>query len=184
MSTDTVSSITRMNSAFVELKDRGLGLAMGLFESVAPVLADAAESVLGFADVLQEDGLAGAGDVAWKAMGRLSESLGTESGLGKFVAAAHEEFGNFVEYLWNSDSVFEAVDEYFNISETVDKFTGAIDNAKGGLDGWLEKLGIVKAPADDAKDTIEALNTQLVQLGDGSMTYTANPVLVWLAGRH
>ena len=59
------------------------------------MLADAAESVLGFADVLQEDGLAGAGDVAWKAMGRLSESLGTESGLGKFVAAAHEEFGNF-----------------------------------------------------------------------------------------
>ena len=59
MSTDTVSSITRMNSAFVELKDRGLGLAMGLFEDIAPVLADAAESVLGFVDVLQEDGLAG-----------------------------------------------------------------------------------------------------------------------------
>ena len=151
MSTDTVSSITRMNSAFVKLKDRGLGLAMGLFEDIAPVLADAAESVLGFADVLQEDGLAGAGDVAWKAMGRLSESLGTESGLGKFVAAAHEEFGNFVEYLWNSDSVFEAVDEYFNISETVDKFTGAIDKAKGGLDSWLEKLGIVKEPTDDSK---------------------------------
>ena len=182
MSTDTVSSITRMNSAFVKLKDRGLGLALGLFKSVAPVLADAAESVLGFADVLQEDGLAGAGDVAWKAMGRLSESLGTESGLGKFVAAAHEEFGNFVEYLWNSDSVFEAVDEYFNISETVDKFTGAIDKAKGGLDGWLEKLGIVKEPADDAKDTIEALNTQIVRLGDGSMTYTDNPVLSGLKG--
>ena len=41
----------------------------------------------------------------------------------------------------------------------------------------------MKAPTlMTAKDTIEALNTQLVTLGDGSMTYTDNPVLSGLKG--